>query len=68
MADSLACVGMNVSLTDKLEEFVNELVEKGRYRSASEVVREGLRLLEIRESQLQSKPEKGKNAGKSENR
>ena len=43
---------MNVSLTDKLEEFVNQLVEQGRYRSASEVVREGLRLLEIRESQL----------------
>jgi len=48
---------MNVSLTDKLEDFVNDLVEKGRYRSASEVVREGLRLLEIRESQLQTKPE-----------
>ena len=48
---------MNVSLTDKLEEFVNELVENGRYRSASEVVREGLRLLEIREAQLQTKPE-----------
>ena len=29
---------MNVSLTDKLEDFVNELVEQGRYRSASEVV------------------------------
>lgn len=51
---------MNVSLTDKLEEFVNRLVEQGRYRSASEVVREGLRLLEIRESQLQTKPEGGK--------
>ena len=48
---------MNVSLTDKLEEFVSELVENGRYRSASEVVREGLRLLEIREAQLQTKPE-----------
>jgi antitoxin ParD1/3/4 len=47
---------MNVSLTDKLEEFVNQLVDEGRYRSASEVVREGLRLLEIRESQLQTKP------------
>ena len=47
---------MNVSLTDKLEEFVNQLVEQGRYRSASEVVREGLRLLEIREAQLQPKP------------
>lgn len=51
---------MNVSLTDKLEEFVNELVENGRYRSASEVVREGLRLLEIREAQLQPKPSKEK--------
>lgn len=45
---------MNVSLTDQLEDFVNRLVERGRYRSASEVVREGLRLLEIRESQLKS--------------
>ena len=53
---------MNVSLTDKLEEFVNELVEKGRYRSASEVVREGLRLLEIREAQLQDKPAREKNS------
>ena len=49
---------MNVSLTDKLEEFVNQLVEQGRYRSASEVVREGLRLLEIREAQLHSAPKK----------
>lgn len=53
---------MNVSLTDKLEEFVSELVENGRYRSASEVVREGLRLLEIREAQLQAKPQKGKDS------
>jgi len=53
---------MNVSLTDKLDEFVNELVENGRYRSASEVVREGLRLLEIREAQLQTKPQKGKSS------
>ena len=48
---------MNVSLTDKLEEFVNQLVESGRYRSANEVVPEGLRLLEIRESQLQGASE-----------
>jgi len=45
---------MNVSLTDKLKDFVNTLVKEGRYQSASEVVREGLRLLEIRESQLNS--------------
>jgi len=57
LSESLICQGMNVSLTDKLEEFVNQLVEQGRYRSASEVVREGLRLLEIREAQLQTKPE-----------
>lgn len=57
---------MNVSLTDKLENFVNELVEQGRYRSASEVVREGLRLLEIREAQLNPKSQNNKVSGKSE--
>lgn len=37
---------MNVSLTPELEEFVQAKVETGRYNSASEVVREALRLLE----------------------
>ena len=37
---------MNVSLTPKLEKFVQAKVEDGRYNSASEVVREALRLLE----------------------
>jgi antitoxin ParD1/3/4 len=37
---------MNVSLTPKLEEFVARKVDSGRYTSASEVVREALRLLE----------------------
>jgi antitoxin ParD1/3/4 len=37
---------MNVSLTPELEEFVAGKVESGRYNSASEVVREALRLLE----------------------
>lgn len=36
---------MNVSLTEEIEEPVNTKVESGRYRSASEVVREGLRLM-----------------------
>lgn len=36
---------MNVSITEELEEFVNEKVESGLYNSASEVIREGLRLL-----------------------
>jgi antitoxin ParD1/3/4 len=37
---------MNVSLTPELEKFVSGKVESGRYNSASEVVREALRLLE----------------------
>ena len=37
---------MNVSLTPELQAYVNSKVESGRYKSASEVVREGLRLLE----------------------
>jgi antitoxin ParD1/3/4 len=37
---------MNVSLTPELEKFVAVKVDSGRYTSASEVVREALRLLE----------------------
>ena len=37
---------MNVSLTPELEKLVERKVQSGRYQSASEVVREGLRLLE----------------------
>jgi antitoxin ParD1/3/4 len=37
---------MNVSLTPELDRFVAGKVESGRYTSASEVVREALRLLE----------------------
>ncbi len=36
---------MNVSLTPELEELINQKVATGMYHSASEVVREGLRLL-----------------------
>lgn len=36
---------MNVSLTPELETLVNEKVKSGSYNSASEVVREALRLL-----------------------
>lgn len=42
---------MNVSLTPELEQWVSEKVDSGRYRSASEVVREGLRLLQEREEE-----------------
>jgi antitoxin ParD1/3/4 len=42
-------ITLNVSLTPELEQFINARVASGRYQSASEVVREGLRLLEERE-------------------
>ncbi|MCH9647650.1 MAG: type II toxin-antitoxin system ParD family antitoxin [Deltaproteobacteria bacterium] len=37
---------MNVSLPDAQEQFVRAQVSNGRYRTASEVVRDGLRMLE----------------------
>ena len=37
---------MNVSLTPELEKLVASKVQSGRYQSASEVIREGLRLLD----------------------
>ena len=36
---------MNISLTPELEQFVNNKVSSGMYTSASEVIRESLRLL-----------------------
>jgi antitoxin ParD1/3/4 len=44
---------MNVSLTVELEELVNQKVKSGLYTSASEVIREGLRLLK-EQDQLRS--------------
>lgn len=43
---------MNVSLGERWEKFVEAAVKGGRYGSASEVVREGLRLVEEREARL----------------
>jgi len=45
---------MNVSIGARWEGFVASIVEQGRYGSASEVVREGLRLVEEREAKLQA--------------
>ncbi|MFL9876575.1 type II toxin-antitoxin system ParD family antitoxin [Paraburkholderia megapolitana] len=46
---------MSVSLTEHLCQFVDEQVNAGHYRTASEVVRDGLRLLE-REQVRAQKP------------
>jgi len=43
---------MNVSIGERWEKFVANAVELGRYNSSSEVVREGLRLVEEREVKL----------------
>jgi antitoxin ParD1/3/4 len=42
---------INVSLTPEFEKFVEAEVASGRYQSASEVFREGLRLLQDREEE-----------------
>lgn len=36
---------MNISLTAELEKFIDAKLESGLYNNASEVIREGLRLL-----------------------
>lgn len=41
----------NVVLTDHHEQLIASLVDSGRYQNASEVLREGLRLIESREAE-----------------
>ena len=41
----------NVVLTDHQAELVEQLVASGRYQNASEVLRDGLRLIENREAE-----------------
>ncbi len=64
-------MGMNVNLTAQLEELVRQKVASGLYSSASEVVREALRLMEeqdrLREAkleQLQQDIRVGKQSGR----
>ena len=45
---------LNVSLTPELERFVDQRVASGLYQTASEVVRDALRLLEEQEAARQA--------------
>ena len=41
----------NVVITDRQAAFIEQLVEGGEYQNASEVLREGLRLVEERRAE-----------------
>lgn len=65
-------MGMNVNLTPKLEELVRAKVASGLYTSASEVVREALRLMDEQDrlrlaklAQLRADLQQGLNSGQS---
>ena len=46
---------MNISLTRELEEFISRKIHSGLYKSASEVVRDALRLLHEKDQTDRSK-------------
>jgi antitoxin ParD1/3/4 len=48
-------MGMNINLTPQLEDLVRQKVASGLYTSASEVVREALRLMEEKDRLLGAK-------------
>lgn len=65
-------MGMNVNLTPQLEELVRSKVATGMYNSASEVVRDALRLMaerdqvqKIKLEQLRQEIQLGLNSGES---
>ncbi len=45
---------MSYALGEHFEKMIQDLVQKGRYNNASEVVCEGLRLVEEREAKLKA--------------
>jgi antitoxin ParD1/3/4 len=54
----------NLVLTDHHENVIESLVSSGRYQNASEVLREGLRLVERREAMEQARLEALKSAAR----
>ena len=54
----------NVSLTEHFDQFIETGITTGRFSNASEVVREGLRLLEQREQEDRAKIEWLRSAAK----
>lgn len=63
-------MGMNINLTPQLEEMVRQKVKSGLYTSASEVMREALRLMEEKDQvraakldQLRNDIQEGINSG-----
>ncbi len=48
----------NVNLTDQIDQFVDDGIGSGRFGNASEIVREGLRLLRQRELEVETKLER----------
>ena len=57
---------MTVSLNQKQQQLIRELIEGGRYKSDAEVIEQGLRLLqeyESRLSELRAEIQKGVDSG-----
>lgn len=45
---------MNIAIDEHFDQFIREQVSSGRFQSAEEVLLEGLRLVEYRESKAQA--------------
>lgn len=52
-------MAISADLGEVLEKVVNDLVENGRYNSKSEVLREGVRLVQEREARLHAALQRG---------
>lgn len=52
-------MAISAELGENLEKVVSDLVENGRYNSKSEVLREGVRLVQEREARLHQALERG---------